>query len=79
VRRHRRSWWGPCGAPASWTHATGPWGAEACAGAAMGERSQGTGSGWAVDAPLGRRAAAPSRFPHGLSPRHRHRAPAGGG
>ena len=30
--RHRRSWWGPCGAPASWTHGPGPYGAERGAG-----------------------------------------------
>jgi hypothetical protein len=45
---------------------------------AAGEGGEGTGSGWAMDAPLGRRAAAPSRFPHGFPSLHRYRAPAGG-
>jgi hypothetical protein len=78
VRRHRRSWWGPCGALLlPWTFALVM---EAVAALALARWRGGreTGSGLAIDAPLGRRAAAPSRFPHGFPSLHRYRAPAGG-
>jgi hypothetical protein len=70
---------GPCGAPLfPWTFAMA---IEAVAALALsrlrGAREPDRAGRWMP--PVGALGRCPSRFPHGLSPLHRHRAPAGGG